>query len=289
MNKDIIQIVSTEGFYPSDSVASDFLLLYKNCKIRIDPSKSYYKKLKRSGCYANNEFERQEKLIKNTDLLLVTHFHSDHVSGVDFLNYTDEYPISIYGKDVKKVKYTKILEEKTNSFPMADYLYISDYKGIEIELRSFKHGRYKGIDMGKVITSYFNNNHKLIISSDVSGPEFKDARNYIIEKDPDFLILDGPFNYLYNINPFKRKDPELSKKIKNKINKEIKKSYYNLERIIKDTENLSEILLIHHFVRNMNINELKSSKKFTDLIDLSKEYGVKIFLPQDVKKGLIKF
>ena len=294
MDRDVLQIISTEGS-TYDSRASDFMLLYNNCKIRIDPSKSFYERLikERRIASARKEFERQQKLTDKTDILIISHFHDDHVSGVDFLEYFDKAPISIYQKFLGNTKrnrrYLKILEEKTNHMPINNYLYISDYRGIEMEFREFDHGRYKGFNLGKVIMSYFNNKREIIITSDVSGPEFDNPTNYIIEKDPDMLVLDGPFNYLDKVRPFSHKDPKKAKKVKRNIEKEIDKSYNNLKRIIKKTEKLNQILLIHHFMRNMNIDELMSSERFLSVEDISRDYGVKIYLPGEIKKDLIKF
>lgn len=80
---------------------------------------------------------------------------------------------------------------------------------------------------------------KLIHSSDVNGPIIEDYASWIIEENPDILILDGPMTYMYGY-------------LLNKIN--LKRAVENACRILRNTK--TELILYdHHLLREAKFKE----------------------------------
>ena len=130
-----------------------------------------------------------------------------------------------------------------------------DSKNIRVffaEGKTFSFGRIKlsfskpvfhGIEFSRVgwvfITEISDGRFKIIHSSDVNGPIIEDYAEYIIRRDPDVLILDGPMTYMlgYTLNL---------------IN--FKRIVKNLKRIISETKS-NPIILDHHLPREKRFKE----------------------------------
>ncbi len=80
---------------------------------------------------------------------------------------------------------------------------------------------------------------KFLYTSDIQGPTIEDYAHWIIEEDPDFLIMDGPATYLlgFMLNNF-----NFNRSIENAI------------RIIEETDT-ETILYDHHLTREKNFRE----------------------------------
>ena len=80
---------------------------------------------------------------------------------------------------------------------------------------------------------------KLIHSSDLNGPVIEDYAKWIIEENPDILILDGPMTYMlgYTLNM---------------VN--FRRCIENMLRIIKEAD-ISLIIYDHHLPRESRFRE----------------------------------
>ncbi|MFW6386161.1 MAG: MBL fold metallo-hydrolase [Candidatus Hadarchaeota archaeon] len=77
------------------------------------------------------------------------------------------------------------------------------------------------------------NGFTLIHTSDLQGPTIEDYADWIIEKDPDYLILDGPATYLYGY-------------MLNKTN--LKRSVENAVKILRESD-IETFIYDHHLLR----------------------------------------
>ncbi|MEF8873876.1 MAG: MBL fold metallo-hydrolase [Candidatus Thermoplasmatota archaeon] len=80
---------------------------------------------------------------------------------------------------------------------------------------------------------------KFIYTSDIQGPTIEDYAEWIIQEDPDFLIMDGPATYLlgYMLNNFN-----------------LDRSIENASRVIKECD-FETMLYDHHLTRESNFKE----------------------------------
>jgi len=80
---------------------------------------------------------------------------------------------------------------------------------------------------------------KFIYTSDIQGPTIEDYAEWIIQEDPDFLIMDGPATYLlgYMLNKFN-----------------LNRSVENASHIVKEC-NFENMLYDHHLTRESNFRE----------------------------------
>lgn len=112
----------------------------------------------------------------------------------------------------------------------------------ETEIR-FTEPMFHGIEyarvgwvIGTVITS---EDHKLIHTSDLEGPVIEDQAQWIIEENPDILIVDGPSTYLI---PY----------MLNMIN--LRRAVENMCRIVEEVD--AELIIYdHHLVREPRFRE----------------------------------
>jgi len=80
---------------------------------------------------------------------------------------------------------------------------------------------------------------KLVFTSDVEGPSVDAQVEFIVQENPDIVILDGPMTYMLGFR-YSRKSLELS--------------IANMKRIIKETA-VKTILVEHHFMRDLKYRE----------------------------------
>jgi hypothetical protein len=91
-----------------------------------------------------------------------------------------------------------------------------------------------------ISTSITYEDEKFIHTSDLEGPVIEDQAEWLINEDPNVLILDGPSTYLI---PF----------MLNLIN--LKRAIENMCRIIEETERLKLIIYDHHLPRDRKFKE----------------------------------
>ena len=196
-----------------------------------------------------------------SDVLIVTHYHYDH--------YDPEEP-EIY-KD--KIVYLKHPKESINKSQAKRASYFLDKlngmpKSLDIaDGMVFKHGStaikfsspvFHGTNskLGYVVeVSISCSGEKLVFSSDVEGPAVDDQVEFIIQEDPDIVILDGPMTYMLGFR-YSYKSLALS--------------IANIKRILSETS-VKCIMVEHHFMR-----DLKYKARIAEVYEHAAEKDVKV-------------
>jgi hypothetical protein len=88
------------------------------------------------------------------------------------------------------------------------------------------------------MTTIDDGKFKLLHASDVQGPVTKDARDYIIEKSPNLLIMDGPPTLFLGWR-FSKKN--------------LQDAEANLVKIIEEVK--CDVILDHHLLRDLKYKE----------------------------------
>lgn len=119
---------------------------------------------------------------------------------------------------------------------------------------------YHGIEYARIgwiiaLTIIFRN-HKILYTSDVQGPVIEDYATWIINENPEILIIDGPPTYLI---PYAM----------NMIN--FKRTIRNIVRIINNTKDLKLMIIDHHLTR-----EPKYKERLNDVYLAAKERGLEV-------------
>ncbi|KAA0009623.1 MAG: MBL fold metallo-hydrolase [Thermoplasmata archaeon] len=181
-------------------------------------------------------------IAKHCNIFVITHYHYDHYDPHEnfyigkkiFAKRIDSF---INRSQQERGSYFKeIFDDK------AEIIYCD---GMEYEIDGFTikfsppfpHGPY-GIRLGYVIMVSIEENEKILFASDVQGPVYEKARDYIIEENPELLIMDGPPSYFLGWR-------------------------FSTENLKKAEENLIEIMerlncnliLDHHLLRDLKYKE----------------------------------
>ncbi len=196
-----------------------------------------------------------------SDVLIVTHYHYDH--------HDPEEPELYEGKIV----YIKHPKEKINKSQAGRASYFLDKldelpKSIDFaDGNEFEHGSttikfsppvYHGTNpkLGYVVeVSIACGGEKMVFTSDVEGPAVADQAEFILNENPDLLILDGPMTYMLGFR-YSRKSLAFS--------------IENINRIIKETS-VKSILVEHHFMR-----DLKYKERIPEVYECAAENDVKV-------------
>lgn len=196
-----------------------------------------------------------------SDVLIVTHYHYDH--------HDPEEPELYEGKTV----YIKHPKEKINKSQTGRASYFLNKlkelpKSLEIaDGNEFVHGSttlkfsppvYHGTNpkLGYVVeVSIACGGEKLVFTSDIEGPSVADQAEFILNEEPDILILDGPMTYMLGFR-YSMKSLALS--------------IENINRILKET-GVKTVLVEHHFMR-----DLKYRERITEVYDCAAENDVKV-------------
>ena len=140
------------------------------------------------------------------------------------------------------------------------------YEFGETKLR-FANAMFHGIEFSTVgwvvpvVVEY--KNEKLLYSSDLNGPMIEDYAEWIIQENPDVLLLDGPSSYMipYTVNL---------------IN--FRRAVENISRIVQESE-VSTIILDHHLLRDRKYQERMgpvykaAAKAGKELLTVAEYYG----------------
>jgi len=196
-----------------------------------------------------------------SDVLVVTHYHYDHHNPDEPEIYKD------------KIVYLKHPKEKINKSQEKRASYFLDkLKGIPKSIdtadgKEFKHGStsikfsspvYHGTNprLGYVVeVSIVCGGEKLVFTSDVEGPSVDAQVEFIVQENPDIVILDGPMTYMLGFR-YSRKSLALS--------------IENMKKIIEETA-VKTILVDHHFMR-----DLKYKERIAEVYEYAAEKEVKV-------------
>ena len=200
-------------------------------------------------------------LAERSDVMVVTHYHYDHFNPFD--------GIRIYAGKTVLVKHPK--ENINYSQIKRSGMFLCEIKGLAETLdyadgKSYSYGRtsinfskavFHGANstLGYVLEVMVDDGFRLVYSSDVEGPGLPDQVEFIINSDPDMLILDGPMTYMlgyrYSYESFNR-------------------SVENILKII-DSCSLRNLVIDHHTLR-----DLEWQKKFSRIFDAASGKGVRV-------------
>ena len=175
-----------------------------------------------------------------SDVLIVTHYHYDH-----------------HDPDEPKVVYLKHPKEKINRSQAGRASYFLD-KLVDIpqsvefaDGNEFAHGAttirfsppvYHGTNpqLGYVVeVSISCGGEKMLFTSDVEGPSVAEQADFILQENPDLLILDGPMTYMLGFRY---------------SNKSLALAIENINRIITETS-VKNLIIEHHFMRDLKYHE----------------------------------
>jgi len=189
-----------------------------------------------------------ERIAKDCDLFIISHYHYDHYDPeAEFFEGK-----RIFAKDIEKninaSQKSRGKEFKERFGERSEIVYCDDtvHKIGSTEIRfspPFFHGP-ANVRLGYVImTTVDDGDKKLLHASDVQGPVTEEAKDYIIDQDPDILIIDGPPTIFLGWK-FSRKNLE--------------DAIGNMIEIVENTG--AEIILDHHLLR-----DLKYKEQFADV------------------------
>ena len=190
----------------SDSLGVRSMATYvetKDCKILIDPSAALGPK--RYGLPPSKE--EQETLFKTKlkiaefaeqcNVLTISHYHYDHYDPNEVFYKGKKVFAKDIAKDINKSQKQRGTDFKNTVENICDLKYCDNSThqiGDTILTFSppFFHGP-ENVRLGYVIMTTIDDGKKRIMhSSDVQGPVTTSAKDYILDKKPDLLIMDGP-------------------------------------------------------------------------------------------------
>ncbi len=191
------------------------------------------------------------------DIVIITHYHYDHHNPDDkdlyegkeiFLKHPRE---SINESQKQRAQALLMMIE-----PGAKEIKFADGKAFEFGGTKvvFSAPVFHGLSaqLGYVIEVFIADQEKFLFTSDVQGLLDEAAIDFIIDKAPDTIILDGPATYLLGSH-YKKSH--------------ILQSIQNMKRIIKQTP-VKHFIIDHHLLRDANwadyiseLHELRSDVK----------------------------
>jgi len=259
--------------YDSFSTRSMATIVKTDIKIFIDPSIAiapYRYNLKPHRIELEELENRKKEIIelsKDVDLIIITHYHWDHCP-----NPKEEHFKILYNKKLIIKDFNNYINNSQRRRGKIVYEKIKDKSEITIgDNKSFKFNNtyieispplFHGIEnsnLGYVIGAYIEyKNKSLFFGSDIQGILTDSTLNYIIEKNPDYIILSGP--------PFYHKKWDISY---NEI------FYKNIESLLENTK-VSKIIIDHHMARSLNYIEI-----LNNLNEIGKKYGAEFLSAAD--------
>ena len=202
-----------------------------------------------------------KKHAAKSDILVVTHYHYDHHDPEESEVFRDK---TVYLKDPKK-DINKSQQVRASYFlnkldGLTESIAIADGK-------EFQHGStvikfsppvFHGTNsrLGYVLeVSISCSGEKLVYTSDIEGACVEEQAAFIIEENPDLLILDGPMTYMLGYSY---------------SSESLRRSIENITRIVRETS-VKDIILDHHFMRDLNYKE-----HIGEVYEYAAENGVRV-------------
>ncbi len=189
-----------------------------------------------------NAKSRIAEMAENADFHVITHYHYDH--------YDPEQEFyagrKIFAKDINErinrsqMERGKHFYEKFGSRAEIIFSDGMEYEIDDVKIKfspPFPHGP-PGTRLGYVLMVSIEENEKLLFSSDVQGPVDEGARDYIIEQEPDIIIMDGPPSYFVGWK-FSHEN--------------LRKAEQNMLLIMEKLD--CELILDHHLLRDLKYRE----------------------------------
>ncbi|MDY6777776.1 MAG: MBL fold metallo-hydrolase [Candidatus Nanohaloarchaea archaeon] len=235
--------------------SSCFLIEAGNDRLIVDPgvsieSDSFPLSESRRLYLRSTMNHKVKKKAKTADAAVISHYHYDH--------YTQEPDRKVYGRKELYVKHPEqdindeqreravtLLDEVED---VADQIEYADGRSFYFDAFSLKFGDpfwhgAANTGMGQVIPLVVEENasgRKLLYTSDMDGPVEDEATQWIIDEEPDVLVLNGAPTYMLDFVL----DYE-----------EYAKAVLNLVDIIEEVTP-SKIILDHHLLRDYRYEDL---------------------------------
>lgn len=176
-----------------------------------------------------------------SDIVIVTHYHYDHHNPDEpeiydkkdvFLKHPREF-INQSQKE-RAATFMSLIEPFANSITIADNNTF-DFGTTRV---IFSPPVFHGLSprLGYVVEVFIEEDERFVFTSDVQGPLNKEAADFIIDKAPHSVIIDGPATYLLGSH-YKKHDIDVSLE--------------NLREIIDKTK-LNNLVIDHHLLRDLN-------------------------------------
>ena len=198
---------------------------------------------------------------KASDILIITHYHYDH--------HSPEKNTAIYKNKTVLVKHPT---EKINASQKARAsLFLGKIRKTAREVKysdgeKMKFGKtvlefsppvFHGKDskLGYVTEVFIDDGYRFLYTSDVEGCNVKEQTDFILEKEPNLLIMDGPLTSLLG---FKYSYDDLNGAVKNLI------------EIVK-TCPLDAMIIDHHLLR-----DLKWKERIGKVFEQARKRNIKI-------------
>lgn len=203
--------------------------------------------------------------VKKCDILTISHYHYDHYDPYEtFYNGKTVFAKDI-SKDINKSQKKRGTDFKKEVKDFCTLIYCDDtthvFKDTTLTFSPpFFHGP-ENVRLGYVIMATVDDGkQKLIHASDVQGPVTKEAASYIINQNPDVLIIDGPPTLFLGWRFSKQNLQDASD---------------NLNKIIEETN--CEVILDHHLLRDLKYKQRfpKPYEKHANSIKTFAEYNGK--------------
>jgi hypothetical protein len=207
----------------------------------------------------NELSELVEGCTKISGILIISHYHYDHYfpCGTDIyknkilLIKDPKHSINYSQKDRAK----NFLEEIKNLPHRIEFADSREFKFNETEIKfspAVRHGAVNSKLGFVIMTSISYKNERLIHASDIQGPETDETTGWIINENPDVLILSG-YPTLF---------------IGWRLSQQgLEKSNENLIKILEETK-VKTVVLDHHLVR-----DLYYKTKILGVLETAKKQG----------------
>ena len=180
--------------------------------------------------------------IENADIVIITHYHYDH--------HNPTMPEILKGKEVyvkhptdhinvsQRIRASKFLKALRSLPCKVEY---ADERSVRVGSTEIHisppvpHGINDRLGY-VVMVSIKDGDETVLFTSDVEGPPLAEQATWIIDENPDILILDGPMTYMLGYRyPVRAWESSLT----------------NLRAIVNNTS-VRCIVIDHHFMRDLN-------------------------------------
>lgn len=203
------------------------------------------------------------KLAKNSDIIIITHYHYDHHNPWKNLEIYKDKNVLIK-HPLEKINFSQkqranfFLDKIKNLPRKLEYCDGRSFEFCDTQIK-FSQPVFHGTNpkLGWVVEVLIEEGkEKFIFTSDVEGLSTEEQLSFILENEPNILIIDGPMTYMLG---YKYSQESLQASINNLI------------KIVEETK-VETLILDHHLMR-----DLKYKEKVLPFFVASEKNGVKAF------------